>query len=170
MFTFLRLAALAAVILVSPVHTPTVAAAQERGAVTNLPLPRYVSLKANEGNARRGPGLTHRVDWVFKRRDMPLMVTAEFEHWRRVQDADGAGGWMHFALLSGTRTALVEADMTPLHLQADTRAPVIAYLEAGVVARILQCNETWCRLNVERQRGWAPKSALWGVDPDEIID
>ena len=49
------------------------AAAQEtRGPVTNLPLPRFVSLKANEGNVRRGPSLSHRIDWVFKRRDMPL--------------------------------------------------------------------------------------------------
>jgi len=69
--------------------------AQETGSVTNLPLPRFVSLKGTEGNARRGPGLTHRIDWVFTRRDMPLEVTAEFENWRLVQDRDGAGGWVH---------------------------------------------------------------------------
>lgn len=141
-----------------------------RGPVTNLPLPRYVSLKASEGNARRGPGMTHRVDWVFRRRDMPLMVTAEYEHWRRVQDADGAGGWMHFALLSGSRTVLVQRDMTALHLQADPRAPVVAHLEAGVVARVLECVPRWCRLRADRQRGWVPKSALWGVSEGEIID
>ncbi len=141
-----------------------------RGPVTNLPLPRYVSLKAGEGNARRGPGMTHQVDWVFRRRDMPLMVTAEYEHWRRVQDADGAGGWMHFALLSGSRTVLVQRDMTELRLQADERAPLVAHLEAGVVARVLECAPDWCRLRADRQRGWAPKSALWGVDEDEIID
>ena len=43
-------------------------AAQERGAVTNLPIPRYVSLKASKGNVRRGPSLRHRSDWVFTRR------------------------------------------------------------------------------------------------------
>ncbi|MGL4278966.1 MAG: SH3 domain-containing protein, partial [Albidovulum sp.] len=60
--------------------------AEVRGAVTNLPLPRYVSLKAAEANARRGPSLDHRIDWVFRHRDMPLKVTAEFENWRRVED------------------------------------------------------------------------------------
>ena len=39
------------------------------------------------------------------------MITAEYGHWRRVQDRDGAGGWMHYTLLSGVRTAIVEADM-----------------------------------------------------------
>jgi SH3-like domain-containing protein len=55
--------------------------AEDRGPVTNLPLPRFVSLKASEGNVRRGPSLTHRIDWVFTRRDMPLEITAEHGHW-----------------------------------------------------------------------------------------
>ncbi|HBR39417.1 MAG TPA: aspartyl-trna synthetase, partial [Sulfitobacter pontiacus] len=29
--------------------------AQEVGQVTNLPVPRFVSMKASEGNVRRGP-------------------------------------------------------------------------------------------------------------------
>ena len=46
--------------------------------MTNLPLPRYVSLKGGEGNARRGPSLSHRIDWVFRHAGMPLRVVAEF--------------------------------------------------------------------------------------------
>ena len=65
------------------------------GPETNLPMPRYVSLKASEANVRRGPSLTHRIDWVFKRRDMPLQVVAEYGHWRRVIDRDGQGGSDH---------------------------------------------------------------------------
>ena len=140
------------------------------GSVTGLPLPRYVSLRSHEGNARRGPGMTHRIDWVFARRNMPLRVTAEFEHWRRVEDAEGLGGWMHFALLSGVRHVLVQQDMTPLHLQADARAPVVGYMEAGVIARLQSCGPAWCRLRVENLRGWAPKAALWGVEPAELVE
>ena len=95
-----------------------------RGSVTNLPLPRYVSLKGNEGNARRGPGLTHRIDWVFTRAGMPLRITAEFEHWRRVEDSEGVGGWVNFVLLSGVRTALVTQDMAEFRTLPDVAAPV----------------------------------------------
>lgn len=140
------------------------------GPVTGLPMPRFVSLGAGEGNARRGPGTTHRIDWVFQRRNMPLRVTAEFEHWRRVEDAEGQGGWMHFALLSGVRHVLVERDMTALHLQADPRAPVVAWMEAGVIARVQTCGPEWCRLRVDGLRGWAPKAALWGVAAEEVIN
>ncbi len=146
------------------------AVAAERGPVTNLPLPRYVSLKASEGNVRRGPSLTHRIDWVLKRRDMPLMITAEHGHWRRVQDREGAGGWMHYSLLSGVRTVIVVDDMLPLTVRPEARAPEVARLEAGVVARLGACDRTHCRLSAGGHRGWAEKAALWGVDPDEIRD
>lgn len=146
------------------------AAEDERGAVTGLPIPRYVSLKSGEVRARRGPGLTHRVDWVYQRRGLPLRVTAEFEHWRRVEDNEGAGGWMHYSLLSGVRMVLVRQDMTPLRVRADEAASVAAFLEAGVVAQVQSCGPDWCRLNADGLRGWTQKAALWGVDPAEMID
>ncbi len=150
--------------------TPVEATTVERGPVTNLPMPRYVSLRANEANARRGPDQSHRIDWVYKRRDLPLRVTAEYENWRRVEDADGKGGWMHHALLSGLRTALVRTDMTPLRRSPDTASAQSALLERGVIARVRMCQRDWCRLEVEGARGWAEKRHLWGVDPLEEFD
>ena len=143
-------------------------AAEERGPVTNLPLPRFVSLKADEANARRGPGTDHRIDWVFQRRDMPLQVVAEFSHWRKVTDRDGVGGWVHYTLLSGTRTVLVEIDMTPLRTAPDAEAPANAYAEAGVIARLGDCVPGWCQLIADGGHGWAETAALWGVAPGEV--
>ncbi|MBL4812446.1 MAG: aspartyl-trna synthetase [Rhodobacteraceae bacterium] len=140
------------------------------GAETNLPLPRYVSLKASEGNARRGPSLSHRIDWVFLRRGMPLQITAEFGHWRRVTDRDGLGGWMYYTLLSGVRSVIIDQDMLPLRARPEETAPEVALLEAGVVARLGECLPDWCRLTSGGYRGWALKTALWGVEPDELRD
>ena len=145
-------------------------AAQDRGTVTGLPLPRYVSLKASEANVRRGPSLTHRIDWVYKRRSMPLRVTAEFGHWRRVEDRDGAGGWVHYSLLSGVRTAIVERDLLDILARPDPGAMVIARLEAGVIARLTECGADWCALSVDGHDGWASKAALWGIEAGEIVD
>lgn len=146
---------------------PIAASAAERGPVTNLPLPRYVSMKAAEGYARRGPSGTHRIDWVFKRRHMPLQIVAEYGHWRRVQDRDGAGGWMHYSLLSGNRTVLIAEPEVILYRRASTDAPMSARLQAGVVAWLGECAAGWCKLEVDGTDGWATTSALWGVAPDE---
>ncbi|MFT6450642.1 MAG: SH3-like domain-containing protein [Halocynthiibacter sp.] len=139
-----------------------------RGSVTNLPLPRFVSLKTDEGNVRRGPSLTHRIDWVFTREDMPLEITAEYGHWRRVQDRDGVGGWMHYALLSGVRTVIIDEDLMALRAKPDEEASVNARIEAGVIAKLGECGPVWCRLQADGHKGWALKTALWGVAPDEL--
>ncbi len=141
-----------------------------RGIVTNLPLPRFVTLKTNEGNARRGPGLTHRIDWVFTRAGMPLRVTAEFENWRRIEDQEGVGGWVHYTLLSGSRSALVTADMADFRDEPEDTARVAFQAEAGVVGRLLECSADWCRMNVDGSRAWVRKTALWGVMPEETVE
>ncbi len=146
---------------------PGPATAAELGPVTNLPIPRFVSLKASEGNVRRGPSLSHRIDWVYKRRNMPLEVVAEYGHWRRVRDRDGAGGWVHYSLLSGVRTVLVEQDMLPLLMKPDPDSPVNAQVEAGVVARLDECRSGWCRITADGYRGWVPDQAIWGLEPEE---
>jgi SH3-like domain-containing protein len=146
------------------------AALAERGPVTNLPMPRFVSLKASEGNVRRGPSLTHRIDWVFTRRNMPLRIVAEHGHWRRVEDREGAGGWVHYTLLSGARTVLIEQDMAPIHKSADPASPVQAYAEAGVIARLGKCAAGWCRVTVEGAKGWIKRETFWGMMPGETRD
>ncbi len=138
------------------------------GPVTNLPLPRYVSMRAESANARRGPSLDQRVDWTFVRSGMPLEVTAEYGNWRRVRDAEGAGGWVHHTLLSGVRTVLVHAEgATALHAGPSEGSAVRAYLEPGVVARLEECSADWCLVSAEGIEGWSPRGPLWGVAADE---
>ena len=140
------------------------------GPVTHLALPRYVTLKTDEGNARRGPGLTHRIDWVFRRAGMPLRITAEYENWRRVEDADGLGGWIHYSLLSGSRAALVTRTLLDLRASPDPGAVVVVRAEAGVIGQLLECARDWCRMDVGGTRAWAPEDDLWGVDPGETLN
>ncbi|WP_375691681.1 SH3 domain-containing protein [Pseudooceanicola sp. LIPI14-2-Ac024] len=160
-------AALAEASEAGPIGTDT---ARNLGPVTHLPLPRFVSMKARESNVRRGPSLTHRIDWVYTRQDMPLEIVAEFGHWRQVRDQDGMGGWVHYSLLSGSRTVLVQAASVDLLMRPDPRAKVVARLEQGVIARLGDCGPEWCQLRAESYRGWTRKDGLWGVGADEIRD
>lgn len=140
------------------------------GCVTKRPLPRFVSLKGAEARARRGPGSDHKVDWVYQRPGLPMRVTAEYENWRRVEDPEGAGGWMHYALLSSSRTAVVTAETADIRANPDEGAMVTARAESGVILRLQECRPDWCRVARDGLRGWLPKSALWGVEPGETFD
>ena len=147
---------------------PSLAQAQDRGPVTNRPLPRFVSVKPSEANVRRGPSLTHRIDWVFQHRNMPVEIIDEYGHWRRVRDRDGASGWMHYTLLSGARTVIVEEEDLYIYVRPDPQTRIVAQLEQGVIARLGKCTLTWCRITADEYKGWAPKTALWGVNDNEI--
>ena len=141
-----------------------------RGPVTSLPLPRFVSLRADTANVRRGPSLDQRIDWEFVHRGLPLEIIAEYGQWRRVRDADGATGWVHHTLLSGVRTALVQADApVPLRATPSEDALVRAMAEPGAIARLEECEGAWCEIAGSGVQGWLPRGALWGVGPDETV-
>lgn len=153
--------------------TPTTVARSDVlhvGRVTNLPLPRYVSLKTKKANVRRGPSLTYRIDWVYQLRNMPLQITAEYGHWRRVIDNDGQGGWVHYVLLSGVRTVIVEKDLLALRNKPSETSRVRAKLEQNVIAQLEECQGAWCELNAGGYTGWAHMSALWGIGPEVLVN
>ena len=161
-------AALAAALLAS--LTPT-ALAQSVGG-SGLPIPRFVSLRAEQVNMRTGPADTHPVAWVYKRRDLPVEITAEYKHWRRIRDWQGSEGWVHQSLLSGRRTVLVIGERRSLRAEANPQAAVIAYLDVGVVAKVVKCPQggSFCRVETGDYDGWLKRDEIWGVYPGEHIE
>jgi SH3-like domain-containing protein len=141
----------------------------QRGSETGLPIPRFVSLKSAEVNARRGPSLSHQVDWVFVRRGLPVEVIAEHGNWRKVRDHDGASGWVHHSLIRGARSVIVTAPEALLMDEPSLQARAVARAERGVLAWIEECAADWCEIEADGYDGWALKSALWGVSEDEVI-
>jgi SH3-like domain-containing protein len=144
------------------------------GPVSKLPVPRFVSLKSDRVNLREGPSKEHRTSWVFQRSGLPVEVTAEFETWRRIRDAEGTEGWVLHSLLSARRTALVapwskEAAL-PLHAKANTSSEVYAQLQPGVLASVKACDGTWCRLTGQGFDGYMQQAKLWGVYPNEKVE
>ena len=150
------------------------APAQEVGRVTNLPIPRFVSLKSDEVNVRVGPGADFPVSWTYVRLGLPVEIIEEYEHWRRVRDANGNEGWVLSSLLSGDRwiIVLIPSDGTNLSVRAEPTADggVVAFLEPGVLAPVERCRDGWCRLAHQLFNGWVLQDRLWGVYAGEEFD
>ncbi len=144
------------------------------GAVSNLPLPRFVSLKSSEVNVRQGAGTEHQVLWTYHRAGLPVEIIQEWNNWRRIRDADGTDGWIFHSLLSGRRTALVapwsKEDTLPLRGSADEEAGVVAMLQPNVLANVNNCRGDWCRISGEGFDGWMKQDQLFGVYPGEKFD
>lgn len=155
-------AALAATI----VATPALAAKK---------VPYWASLNVGEAMMRTGPGRNFPAEWLYKRRGLPVKVVKTYTdvrahaEWRRVQDPDGAEGWMQASLLSDQRTALVTGDVRPLRDKPDAQAAVLWRAEPGVVGKVTQCASGWCNLDVGGKKGFIEIGHLFGVASDEIL-
>jgi SH3-like domain-containing protein len=144
-------------------------AAAPGDAEAGLPVPRFVSLHADRVNLRTGPGDRYPIDWVFTRKDMPVEVTGQFEHWRRIRDWEGTQGWVHERMLTGKREVIVKGGVRPLYRQPDPAAAVVARAEPGVIGHLLECRAAWCRVEAGDVTGWVQRSDVWGVYPNETV-
>jgi SH3-like domain-containing protein len=171
MIAWLR-AALAALLTFASAVGPTHAGNEAE--TSGLPVPRFVSIKADRVNVRGGPDKDHDVSFIFTRVGWPVEITAEFENWRRIRDSDGSEGWVYHSLLSGKRMAAVEmkdkTDLALLHEEPDGKSPVLAKLEIGVVGTVKSCTGAWCHLVGKDFDGWVEQNDLWGVYPNEKFD
>lgn len=138
---------------------------------SGLPVPRFVSLKSGEVYLREGPSPQHKVQWVYVRRGLPVEVIAEYDVWRRIRDADGVVGWVHKGMLDGRRSVLMTAgDNVPLREAPAADSPVVAYAEAGVIARLKTCGGGFCEIEAKSIDAYVPRDRLWGVYQDETVE
>src|SRR3990170_3134662 len=149
---------------------PIAAAQPAQTGGSGFQVPRFVSLKSDRVNMRKGPGTDYPTAWVYRRAGLPLEVIKEFEGWREVRDADGAAGWVLQSFLSGRRTALVlpwevKPGATPpkvaLRNNDSERARPVAMVEAGVIANLASCDGRWCHVSIDKFRGYIEQKKLW---------
>jgi len=166
--TLLAFGLLSAISLSTSAAEPVTNPAIFRG--SGLPIPRFASLRSDEVNVRTGPGTRYPVDWVFKRKGMPVEIVAEYEVWRKIRDWQGASGWVHQSLLTGKRTFIVPNKPVSLHRTPTPSAEVVAKLEPEVTGEIRSCQGDWCRVSAQGVTGWLARSDFWGVYRAEPIN
>ncbi|MGH6902648.1 MAG: SH3 domain-containing protein [Geminicoccaceae bacterium] len=155
----------------APSPAPPAAVAPElagAGRSTGLPLPRFVSLGADRVHLRFGPGREYPIRWVLARNGLPVEIIAEFDTWRKVRLHDDDEGWIHASLLSSRRTIMVTEAVRELHRTPDDAARVVLRAEPGVIGELVDCEQAWCRVDIQGRRGWLRRDAFWGTLPGEM--
>ena len=147
-------------------RSPAAAADEDAG----LKVPRFVSLHSDKVNLRTGPGRQYPIEWVLTKKDMPVEIVAQFEHWRRIQTSDGTNGWVQEHMVVAKRTVIVNSgDVRPVYQLADPASAVVARAAPGVVARLLECRGALCRVEADNISGWMRRADIWGIRPDEAV-
>ena len=136
---------------------------------TALPVPRFVTLRSDKVNVRTGPGEQYPIDWVFTRKDMPVEIVAEFNHWHRIRDVEGTEGWVQERMVTGKRAVIVRGQQRVLRDRPTGDAAIVARAEPGVIAKLLECQPGWCRVEAAGVSGWLKREEIWGVYPGEVV-
>lgn len=138
---------------------------------TILPLPRFVSLRANQVRLRTGPGVQYPIEWVYQRQYLPVEIIAEYRTWRKIRDWQSTQGWVHQSMLSGNRTIIITGKRRSLRSNADAKSPPVAEIEVAAIANIESCpsGSGWCRVKTKKFTGWLRKVEFWGVYRNEVL-
>jgi SH3-like domain-containing protein len=128
----------------------------------------FASIRRDRAYLREGPSYAHKVLWIYQRRYYPVQVVGIFDAWRRVIDVDGTVGWMHHTQLSDIRTVLF-VRRSVMRFDAAPASKIVAYAQAGVVARLRACKLDRCEVEASDVDGWVDKKNIWGVDASDVF-
>jgi SH3-like domain-containing protein len=143
--------------------------AGDRPTPSRLPVPRWVSLKFNDVNARAGPGDDYPAVWTYHAKGLPVQVIAETREWRKVCDPDGGSAWIHRRTTVGVRTVFHRgAALLPLRASPKDTARVRALLAVRGIARLDKCEQGWCLVEAGKGKGWARAASLWGLATQRV--
>lgn len=127
-------------------------------------VPRFAIIKSNQVNARTGAGTSYAINWVFVSKGEPIKIIAEFEQWRKVEDVDGEGGWVHSSVLSPKRSVvIISNNIQKLFAHAESSSRVVAKLEPQVRCALDRCKDHWCKIKCDSYKGWIEAKYIWGV-------
>lgn len=148
-------------------------AAQEDDGDSGRTLPRMASFRSNHINARSGPGSRYPIEWIYKQKNAPVEIVAEFELWRKIKDWEGSETWVHKAMLTNKRwIKITKSGTADVFAKPQSDSRVIAKAEDQVIGKIEKCPEQkdFCLIKFSTMEGWVNRKDFYGVYPEEVIN
>jgi SH3-like domain-containing protein len=134
--------------------------------------PYYATIKEAKTPSYVGPGKNYKIACMYTIARTPVIVTAKYDHWRRIRDAAGYVSWIHRSQLSIKRFVMaVSEEVAPLLENSNDSSKVVAYVKKNVVMRLVIVRGNWCKVEMSYNgigyNGWISKSNVFGVFDNE---
>lgn len=136
---------------------------QPAQAQAEVKTPYWASIQRDKAFARAGPMANYQIEWVFRRKNLPVKVVKRYGAWRQIQDPDGWTGWMHSNMLSRKRTAITTGVVAAIRAAPQDSAKLMWRVEPGVVGLLGDCESGWCEFDVDERSGWIRQDQIWGA-------
>ena len=123
----------------------------------------FLTLRNDIVNLRQGPSFEHPVKLFYNKKFLPVIVQDEYENFRKIRDHENNTGWIHISQLSKKKAAITIMEDQLIFKSPSIYSEPFAILKKGRLCRILKCKDKWCKINVEKYKGWVKKDILWGL-------
>jgi SH3-like domain-containing protein len=142
-----------------------------KGPVTNLDMPRFVSLKSNDVNLRVGPSVNYPIELKYTQNNLPVEIIDEFDVWRKIKDSENNIGWLHKSLIKGERYILTGyKNEKEINLYNRPNGKIIGIIKKNNILDLKMCIINWCKVSQNKIKGWLLKKNVWGVYDFEIYN
>ncbi|MBU6252571.1 MAG: hypothetical protein KGN98_05215 [Alphaproteobacteria bacterium] len=126
--------------------------------------PYWASIGPSKARMRTGPGQQFPVVWFYQRAGLPVKVVATYPSWRKVEDPDGTQGWMQANLISDKRSGIVIGEVRPMREAPNETARIVWRAAPGVVGKVTECAQGWCKFDAGGRIGYIQTAHLWGAN------
>ena len=123
----------------------------------------FLTLRNDKVNLRQGPSFDYPVKLFYKKKFLPVLIQDEFENFRKIRDHENNTGWIHISQLSKKKSAITIEDDQLIFNKPSIYSKPFAILKKGRLCKIHKCKEDWCKISVDKYKGWIKKNILWGL-------
>ena len=123
----------------------------------------FLTLRNNKVNLRQGPSFEYPIKIFYKKKFLPVLVQDKFENFRKIRDHENNSGWIHVSQLSKKKAAIVIDDDIIVFSKPSVFSTPLVILRKGRLCKIVKCKQDWCRIKVDKYKGWIKKDGLWGL-------
>jgi len=121
-----------------------------------------MSLKNDKVNLRHGPSFDYPIKYVYKKKNLPVIIIDKSESWRKIQDLQNNSGWIHISQLSKNKSAINIKNNSIIYKNPTTFSRPLVKLEKGRLVLIVKCKKKWCKIKSGGYSGWIGVKNLWG--------
>jgi len=122
----------------------------------------FLILKNKEVNVRHGPSFDFPIKFIYKKKNLPVMIIDKNENFRRIIDLKKNSGWIHSSQLS-KKKSIILLDEKILFKKPTKYSKPIAKILSGRLLLIKKCKDNWCKVTTNNFTGWLKINNVWGI-------
>jgi len=122
----------------------------------------FLTLRNDKVNLRQGPSFKYPIKIFYKKKYLPVLVQDKSDNFRKIRDHENNIGWIHISQLSKKRAGISIDEKLMVFKNPTIYSKPLAVLAKGKLCLISKCEKEWCKIKVNKFRGWVKKESLWG--------